>query len=144
MSESKYVAEIALETPVSSEVRTLKDRVNEEINRSTKVDEELGKQMVSKQDRIRFVAHTETVAEIAPGVMNRWGVVEELEITCAKPEDESVANEYMIKFSSGDKATTLIVPAEWKFVTAPVIRENKTYEMSILDNLAVMIEFDAN
>ena len=84
---------------------------------------------------------TDTVLNIMPNVLYVWGVVESLEITLATPADETIVNEYMIQFTSGEVATTLILPSEIKWMSAPKIQANKVYQISIVNNLAVMGEF---
>ena len=90
---------------------------------------------------VKIVNHTATTVEIAPNVLNVWGEVAELDITLA-PGKEGVCNEYMIEFVSGEKATTLILPAEIRWVALPQIQANKIYQISILNNLAVCGEFE--
>lgn len=106
--------------------------------------EELSDELSDKIDDVsdvKIVNHTATTVEIAPNVLNVWGEVAELEITFA-PGKEGVYNEYMIQFVSGEKATTLILPANIEWAVFPQIRENKTYQISILNNLAVYGEFN--
>ena len=88
-----------------------------------------------------IVNQTDSVVCIMPNEFNVWGEVRELEITLAEPADKSVVNEYMIQFTSGEVATTLILPSEIKWTSAPKIQANKVYQISIVNNLAVMGEF---
>lgn len=85
--------------------------------------------------------HTGTVASIMPNVLNVWGEVLELDITFMESVDKSVVNEYMIQFTSGEMPTMLLLPGEIKWQVAPVIKANKIYQISIVNNLAVMGEF---
>ena len=87
-----------------------------------------------------IVQQTETTVEIAPNVLNLWGEVAELDITLAEA-DATKVNEYMFQFTSGETATTLTLPAEIKWVSAPNIQANKTYQVSIINNLGVIGEF---
>lgn len=87
-----------------------------------------------------IIEQTETSVEIAPNVLNVWGEVVELDITLAEGK-AGVVNEYMFQFTSGETATTLVLPAEIKWVSAPSVRSNKTYQVSIINNLAVIGEF---
>ena len=88
-----------------------------------------------------IVNPTDTVVCIMPNVLYVWGEVESLDITLAQPDDVSIVNEYMIQFTSGDVATTLILPSEIKWASTPTIQANKVYQISIVNNLAVMGEF---
>ena len=90
---------------------------------------------------IRILYPTDTVLNIMPNVLYVWGEVESLEITLAAPADETIVNEYMIQFTSGDVATTLILPSEIKWASTPTIQANRVYQISIVNNLAVMGEF---
>lgn len=90
---------------------------------------------------ISIVEQSDNSVNIKPNVLNLWGEVESLEITLAQPDDVSIVNEYMIQFTSGDVATTLILPSEIKWMSTPIIQANKVYQISIVNNLAVMGEF---
>ena len=87
-----------------------------------------------------IVQQTETTVEIVPNVLNLWGEVTELDITLAEGK-AGVVNEYMFQFTSGETATTLVLPADIKWVSAPNIQANKTYQVSIINNLGVIGEF---
>ena len=87
-----------------------------------------------------IVQQTETTVEIAPNVLNVWGEVTSLDITLADA-DATKVNEYMFQFSSGETATTLVLPADIKWMSAPIIQANKVYQLSIVNNLAVIGEF---
>lgn len=86
------------------------------------------------------VNQTANTATIAPNVLNIWGEVAELDITLGEPK-VGVINEYMFQFTSGATATTLVLPADIKWVAAPNIQANKTYQVSIINNLGVIGEF---
>ena len=88
-----------------------------------------------------IVEHTATQASIQPNVLNVWGEVSELAITLLPPADARIVNEYMVQFSSGETATTLVLPADIKWMSAPIIQANKVYQLSIVNNLAVIGEF---
>lgn len=91
---------------------------------------------------IPVVNHTETTVEIAPNVLNMWGEVAELNITLGSGKKD-VANEYIIQFTSGETPTILALPNEikWWNDKIPVIAENMTYQISILNGLAVFLYF---
>ena len=91
--------------------------------------------------RTAIVYPTDTVVCIMPNVFYVWGEVESLDITLSEPDDESIVNEYMMQFTSGEVATTLILPSEIKWASTPTIQANKVYQISIVNNLAVMGEF---
>lgn len=83
---------------------------------------------------------TETTASIAPNILHIWGEVASLNITLADGE-EGVVNEYMVQFTSGATATTLTIPETIQWMSALSIKANKTYQLSIINNLGVIGEF---
>lgn len=94
-----------------------------------------------KQDKIPVKSYgtSSTTLSIAPNVLHKWGTVSTLTITLTAPTDTSVYNEYMIQFSSGSTPTTLSVPSTVKWVSEPMIEANKTYQISIVDNIGLII-----
>ena len=88
-----------------------------------------------------IIENTDTQLTILPNVLNVWGEVSELSITLAQPADASIVNEYMIQFTSGETATTLMLPSDIKWMSTPTIQANKVYQISIVNNLAVIGEF---
>lgn len=88
-----------------------------------------------------IIRQTESTASIQPNVLNIWDEVQELDITLLPPTDNNIVNEYMVQFTSGDVATTLILPDSIKWASQPGIQPNKIYQLSIVNNLAVMGEF---
>lgn len=83
---------------------------------------------------------TETTASIAPNILHVWGEVAELKLNLADGE-EGVVNEYMVQFTSGATATTLTLPDSIVWMSAPNIQANKTYQLSIINNLGIIGEF---
>lgn len=92
---------------------------------------------------IPLVKHTETSYSIQPNMYHVWGIVTSLNVSLAAPVDNNIYNEYLIQFSTGTTLPTVVLPSSvvWKDKLAPVIQQNKTYQISIVDNLAVYIEF---
>ena len=88
----------------------------------------------------RIVYPMLTTVEIAPNVLYLWEEVTSLNITLAEA-DATKVNEYMFQFTSGATATTLVLPADIKWVSAPNVQANKTYQVSIINNLGVIGEF---
>lgn len=85
--------------------------------------------------------NTSSTADIEPNVLNVWGEMITLNITLAPPTDESIVNEYLIQFTSGDIATTLALPDTITWMSEPTINANATYQISIINNLAIIGEF---
>lgn len=80
---------------------------------------------------------SDTTFTLTPNVFHVWGTVSSLTLTLGTGES-GVMNEYMFQFSSGSTATTLSLPSSVKWITDSTISANKTYQVSILNNLAVM------
>jgi hypothetical protein len=93
------------------------------------------------QTGVSIVNQTETTLEIQPNCLNVWGEVAELTITLATPTDTSIVNEYMVQFTSGATASTLVLPDTIQWLSEPTINPNATYQLSIVNNLAVIGEF---
>lgn len=87
--------------------------------------------------QIPIVHHAETTVEIAPNVLNVWGVVESLNITLA-PANGNYISEYMIEFTSGATATKLTLPESVKFIEPVEIEANTRNQISILNNIGVI------
>lgn len=89
--------------------------------------------------RTSLVNHgtSDTTLTIAPNVLHVWGEVATLVISFATPTDNTIENEYRIRFESGSTATDLTLPNG--VVGVPTTLEaNTIYEISISDNLAVI------
>ena len=53
-------------------------------------------------------------------------------------ETQGIVNEYMFQFTSGAVATQLSLPETVKWTSTPEIAANTVYQVSIVDNLAVI------
>ena len=80
--------------------------------------------------------------QINPNTFYKFGSCSKLTITLGA-ETVGIVNEYMFEFRSGTTATTLSIPdsVKWSGGNAPTIEANKTYQVSIVDNLAVYAAF---
>ena len=79
-----------------------------------------------------------TTYTILPNVFNIWGEVSTLDITLGE-EIPNICNEYMFQFVSGQTPTTLILPDDILWVNDfPEIESNKTYQCSIINNIAII------
>jgi hypothetical protein len=72
--------------------------------------------------------------------MYRFGNRTELTINLA-PGREDIVNEYMFQFTSTSVPTTLTVPASVKWLKTPEIKSDKTYVVSIENNLGIIGEW---
>lgn len=80
--------------------------------------------------------------QLSPNTLYKFGECSSLTITLGA-ETSGIVNEYMFEFVSGSTATTLSVPetVKWSGGSAPTIEANKTYQVSIVNNLAVYAAF---
>lgn len=77
--------------------------------------------------------------QLSPNTLYEFGECTSLTITLAS-EISGIRNEYMFEFVSGSTATTLSIPQSvgWMGGEAPTIEANKTYQCSIVNNIAVI------
>ena len=66
-----------------------------------------------------------------------------LTVTFETPANENIVNQYMFEFTSSSIACTLSLPSsvKWANGTAPSIEANKTYQVSVLNNLGCIVSF---
>lgn len=74
---------------------------------------------------------------ISPNKFYKFESVTTLTITFS-PEIPNVLNEYMFQFTSGETATVLNMPDSVRWIGDHTIEPNKTYQVSIVNNLAVI------
>ena len=84
---------------------------------------------------------TDTSFTLAPNYKYLFGEKSSLSITLGAIADPNIVNHYMFEFTSGSTATTLSLPASVKWTTTPSIKPNKTYQISIENNLGVIQEW---
>lgn len=80
--------------------------------------------------------------QLKPNTFYKFGSCSKLTITFAA-EESGIENEYKFEFVSGTTPTTLSLPdsVKWSGGNAPTIEANKTYQVSIVNNLAVYAAF---
>lgn len=80
--------------------------------------------------------------QIKPNTFYKFGSCSKLTITFAA-EESGIENEYKFEFVSGSTSTTLLLPdsIKWKDGVTPTMEANKTYQVSIVNNLAVYASF---
>lgn len=82
---------------------------------------------------------SESVEALKPNVFYNFGPQYRLDISFVPSTSEYRTCEYMFQFDSpADRPTTLVMPAEVKWCYDPVIETGKTYQVSVLNNLAVI------
>lgn len=80
--------------------------------------------------------------ELQPNILYKFGECASLTITLAA-ESAGLENEYKFEFVSGSTPTTLSLPdsVKWPGGSAPTMEASKTYQVSIVNNLAVFAAF---
>lgn len=81
----------------------------------------------------------EVEVSIFPNVYYIWEEVEELTITLVEEENRGRIKEYCFEFKSGETPTMLIMDDNIKWVSEPNVEANKTYQVSILNGVGVII-----
>lgn len=86
---------------------------------------------------------SDTTFALTPNTFHVWEEVSALTLTLGS-ETGGVANEYLFQFTSGATATSLTLPDDikWANDAPPTIAENMIYQISILNGLAVVLEFN--
>lgn len=81
----------------------------------------------------------DTAFALTPNTFHVWDEVAELDLSFAD-ENVGVANEYLFQFESGATATSLTLPDTVQWVNGePAIEPNKTYQVSIVNNIGLMV-----
>jgi hypothetical protein len=76
--------------------------------------------------------------QINPNILYIFGTMTSLNLTLATPTDSTRVNEYMFEFTSGATATTLTLPSSVKWIGSNGVAASMVYQVSIVNNLAVM------
>ena len=81
----------------------------------------------------------DAILSIEPNVFHLWGEISALGLTFTEGM-ESVVNEYVFQFTSGATPTILTLPDTIQWVNgAPSIEANKTYQVSIVNNIGLIV-----
>lgn len=94
--------------------------------------------LIASPGAYQVVAMTADTAEIAPNTYYKWGEIAALTITLGA-ETEGITNEYCFEFASGATAATLTVPDTIAWAQEPTIEAGKTYQVSILNRIGVIV-----
>jgi len=75
--------------------------------------------------------------------MNVWGTITNLTITKGT-DTEGIVNNYMIRFTAGDDLAVIFggMDIKWYGGDVPTWTSGNTYEISIVDNIALWAEFE--
>lgn len=96
----------------------------------------------AKPTRVESGGSGSVTKQIKPNIFHKFGSCSKLTITLAA-EESGIENEYKFEFVSGSTPTTLSLPdsVKWSGGSAPTIEASKTYQISIVNNLAVYASF---
>ena len=75
---------------------------------------------------------------IVPDQYNVFGVVDQLVVTL-QDVDDGYAHEYCFEFTTADEFYGLVITPEPKWADEPSIEANKTYQVSILRGIGVIV-----
>lgn len=92
------------------------------------------------------ITTTSPSVELLPNTIIEWPMpiqYQELVLTFGEQPPQSYAVEYIAKFNVGADGVQLIVPSNvvWADGVYPAMTKGKTYEISLVDNLATFLEF---
>lgn len=91
----------------------------------------------------RIFEHTEVKGSILPNVLNRWGNIAALTIYSFQGSQGEYVNEYMLEFTVSGDDFTLTLPDGVRWVEEPTWEDGYTYQVSIINNLAVYAGWEA-
>ena len=86
---------------------------------------------------------TEVKESILPNELNKWGKIKSLTINSFKGAQEEYVNEYMLEFTVSGDNFTLTLPEGVRWVEEPTWENGYTYQVSIVNNLAVFAGWEA-
>ena len=80
----------------------------------------------------------DTTFTLTPNTFHVWDEVASLDLSFGD-EVAGVVNEFVFQFTSGATATTLTLPDTIQWVEQPNIEANKTYQVSIVNNIGLIV-----
>ena len=86
---------------------------------------------------------TEVRDSILPNELNKWGKIKSLTINSFQGAQEGYVNEYMLEFTVSGDNFTLTLPEGVRWVEEPTWENGYTYQVSIVNNLAVFAGWEA-
>ena len=87
--------------------------------------------------------HSEVEVSILPNVLNVWDNIESLTISGFQGSQEGRVNEYMLEFTVQGDNFTLTLPEGVRWASDPTWENGYTYQVSIVNNLAVFAGWEA-
>lgn len=87
--------------------------------------------------------NTEEKEFILPNILNKCGTIRSLAIHSFQGAQEGCVNEYMLEFTVSGDDFTLALPEGVRWTEEPTWENGYTYQVSIVDNLAVFAGWEA-
>lgn len=123
---------------LSGKIDELVDGVNTNTDNIPNVGQLATKTELSeKSDKVSIENIAENTKELQPNKYYIFGEMETLTLTLAAGEENKLS-EYMFEFTSGTTPTTLTLPETVKWMGDHTIEASKIYQVSIINNIAVL------
>lgn len=135
---SEQVLQATEMNQISQKIDELVDGVNTNANNIPDVGQLATKtELSSKANKVSVENVSENTKELQPNKYYIFGEMETLTLTLAAGEENKLS-EYMFEFTSGTTPTTLTLPESVKWIGDNAIEASKTYQVSIVNNIAVL------
>lgn len=135
---SEQVLQATEMNQISQKIDELVDGVNTNANNIPDVGQLATKtELSSKANKVSVENVSENTKELQPNKYYIFGEMETLTLTLATGEENKLS-EYMFEFTSGTTPTTLTLPESVKWMGNNTIEASKTYQVSIVNNIAVL------
>lgn len=135
---SEQVLQATEMNQISQKIDELVDGVNTNANNIPDVGQLATKtELSSKANKVSVENVSENTKELQPNKYYIFGKMEKLTLTLAAGEENKLS-EYMFEFASGTTPTTLTLPESVKWIGSNTIEASKTYQVSIVNNIAVL------
>lgn len=125
---AKGIADVAVEETTSKSL----EYINEQNYQNEEQVRDIVDDTIVKVEELIVSSYT-----IKPNVFYVFPTANEIIVNLEDVADASRYNEYMFQFTSNDY-TTLTLPTTIKWIGDSEVEPNKTYQVSIVNNLAVM------
>lgn len=125
----------------SNEANEVKNVVNNNADELTSAKTAI--ETLQRQSFASVVNQTSISLAIDPNVLNVWSsAISSLTVTF-NAGNSGRPNEYMLEFSVSGNSFTLTLPNNVRWATEPEWQDGYTYQVSVLDNLAIYAGWEA-
>ena len=123
-------------------ILNLRNEVFPKLTQLSQEFEEIKNADFTLNPHIEMVEPTETALAIEPDKFYKWGEVASLALALNPQTSPRYAGQYFFQFTCPtDAATSLSLPIGLIWSAEPKIEAGKTYQVSILENLAILISW---